>query len=56
LVRDLIPTEVLQGFRSDVECFIAVYPVETGYTLLHADQDCGPFERHLGLRVMHPSQ
>ena len=40
--------------RKIVDCLIATYCIETGHELLHTDQDYDPFERHLGLRVIHP--
>lgn len=40
--------------RKIIDCLIATYCIETGHELLHADQDYDPFEKHLGLRVVHP--
>ncbi len=40
--------------RKIVDCFIATYCIETGRELLHADQDYNSFEKHLGLRAVHP--
>lgn len=40
--------------RKTIDCLIATYCIETTTLLLHADRDFDPFERHLGLHVLHP--
>ena len=40
--------------RKTIDCFIATFAIEAGHELLHADIDFDPFERYLGLRVVHP--
>jgi predicted nucleic acid-binding protein len=40
--------------RKTVDCILATHCIRSGHTLLHNDRDFGPFERHLGLRVLHP--
>lgn len=40
--------------RRTIDCLIATFCIESGYTLLHRDRDFDPFERYLGLRVVHP--
>jgi hypothetical protein len=40
--------------RATVDCLIATFCIESGYALLHRDRDFDPFEKHLGLRVVHP--
>ena len=37
--------------RKTIDCFIATFAIEHGFTLLHSDRDFDPFETHLGLRV-----
>jgi predicted nucleic acid-binding protein len=39
--------------RKTIDTLIATYCIENGMTLLHADRDFVPFERHLGLRVAY---
>ena len=34
-----------------IDCLIATFVIEHGFTLLHSDRDFDPFEMHLGLRV-----
>jgi predicted nucleic acid-binding protein len=41
--------------RKTVDCFIATYCIENQVELLTRDRDFGPFEQHLGLRVIHPA-
>lgn len=41
--------------RKTMDCFIATYAITQGHELLHADGDFDPFEAHLGLRVVHPT-
>ena len=40
--------------RTTIDCLIARFCLEAGHSLLHRDRDFGPFERYLGLRVVHP--
>jgi predicted nucleic acid-binding protein len=40
--------------RKTIDCLIATFCLTEGYSLLHRDRDFGAFERHLGLRVIHP--
>lgn len=40
--------------RSTIDSFIATFCIEEGHQLLHHDSDFDPFEKHLGLRVVHP--
>jgi predicted nucleic acid-binding protein len=40
--------------RSAVDALIATFSIEKGHTLLHNDRDFDPFEKHLGLKVIHP--
>lgn len=37
--------------RKRIDCLIATFVIERGFTLLHSDRDFDPFETHLGLRV-----
>jgi predicted nucleic acid-binding protein len=37
--------------RKTVDCLLATFVIERGFTLLHSDRDFDPFEMHLGLRV-----
>jgi predicted nucleic acid-binding protein len=39
--------------RKTIDCLIAAFVIERGFTLLHSDRDFDPFEKHLGLRVAH---
>ena len=39
--------------RKTIDCLIATFAIERGFTLLHSDRDFDPFEMHLGLRVAH---
>ena len=39
--------------RKTIDCLIATFVIEHGFTLLHTDRDFDPFEMHLGLRVAH---
>jgi len=39
--------------RKTVDCLIATFCLEAGCPLLHRDRDFDPFEKHLGLRVIH---
>lgn len=40
--------------RKTVDCLIASFCIERGFRLLHNDRDFDPFEKHLGLKVIHP--
>ncbi len=40
--------------RKTIDCLIATFCLTAGHTLLHRDHDFDPFERELGLRVLHP--
>ncbi len=38
--------------RKTIDCLIATFVMENGFSLLHADRDFVPFEQHLGLDVV----
>jgi hypothetical protein len=38
--------------RSTIDCLLATYAIENKYCFLHNDRDFGPFEKHLGLKVV----
>lgn len=40
--------------RNSIDCLIAAYCIREGHQLLHHDRDFEPFEKLLGLRVIHP--
>lgn len=40
--------------RKTIDCLIATFCIRHGHVLLHRDKDFDPFEKHLGLRVVHP--
>jgi hypothetical protein len=40
--------------RSTIDCLIATFCIREGHALLHNDRDFEPFEKHLGLKVIHP--
>lgn len=40
--------------RKTIDCLIATFCIEEQYPLLHSDRDFEPFERYLGLSVIHP--
>ena len=40
--------------RTTIDCLIATFCLEAGHLLLHRDRDFDPFEKYLGLRVVHP--
>ncbi len=40
--------------RKTIGCLIASFCLAEGHWLLHRDHDFDPFEKHLGLRVIHP--
>ena len=39
--------------RKTVDCWIATFCLSSGHQLLHRDRDFDPFEKVLGLRVVH---
>jgi predicted nucleic acid-binding protein len=43
-----------QTVRRTIDCLIATFCLVNGHTLLHNDRDFDPFERFLGLAVLHP--
>jgi predicted nucleic acid-binding protein len=38
--------------RKTIDCLIATFVIERGFSLLHSDRDFDPFETHLGLSVV----
>jgi len=40
--------------RKTIDCWIATFCLLSGHSLLHRDRDFDPFEKVLGLRVVHP--
>jgi predicted nucleic acid-binding protein len=40
--------------RKTIDCLIATFCLETRNPLLHRDRDFDPFEKYLGLVVVHP--
>ena len=42
--------------RTTIDCIIATFCIEEGHQLLHHDSDFDQFEKHLGLRVIHPPE
>jgi hypothetical protein len=38
--------------RKTIDCLIATFVIENGFSLLHDDRDFVPFEQHLGLDVV----
>lgn len=40
--------------RKTIDCLIATFCLTAGHSLLHRDHDFELFEKHLGLRVVHP--
>lgn len=40
--------------RKTIDCLIATFCLRERHSLLHRDHDFDPFEKHLGLRVVHP--
>jgi predicted nucleic acid-binding protein len=38
--------------RKTIDCLIATFVIEKGFSLLHDDRDFVPFEQHLGLNVV----
>lgn len=45
-----------RGFtvRKTIDCWIATFCLLNGHSLLHSDKDFEPFEKFLGLTVIHP--
>jgi predicted nucleic acid-binding protein len=43
-----------QTVRKTIDCLIATFCLLERHSLLHRDHDFDPFEKHLGLRVVHP--
>lgn len=39
--------------RKSIDCLIATFCLEAGHELLHRDHDYDPFEKVLGLQVVH---
>jgi predicted nucleic acid-binding protein len=39
--------------RKTIECWIATFSLRSGHKLLHRDHDFDPFEKFLGLQVVH---
>jgi predicted nucleic acid-binding protein len=40
--------------RKTIDCWIATFCLLSGHSLLHRDRDFDPFEKVLGLQVVHP--
>ena len=40
--------------RKTIDCLIATFCLQEGHSLLHRDHDFDPFEKVLGLQVVHP--
>jgi len=40
--------------RKTIDCWIATFCILHGHSLLHRDRDFDPFEKVLGLQVLHP--
>jgi len=40
--------------RKTIDCLIATFCLIEGHSLFHRDRDFDPFEKVLGLRVVHP--
>jgi predicted nucleic acid-binding protein len=41
--------------RKTIDCLIATFCLQAGHELLHRDHDFDPFEKVLGMRVVHAS-
>lgn len=39
--------------RKTIDCLIATFVIERGYSLLHSDRDFSPFKEQLGLSIIH---
>lgn len=42
--------------RKTIDCIIATFCIQSGFSLLHNDRDFDPFENLLGLKVIHPER
>lgn len=42
--------------RKTIDCLIATFCIRERHALLHIDRDFDPFEKYLGLMVVHPSR
>ncbi|HME11255.1 MAG TPA: PIN domain nuclease [Candidatus Acidoferrum sp.] len=42
--------------RKTIDCLIATFCLKGGHALLHRDRDFDPFEKYLGLAVVHPEE
>lgn len=42
------------AIRKTIDCLIATFCLTEGHSLIHRDRDFEPFERYLGLRIVHP--
>lgn len=40
--------------RKTIDCLIATFCIRRGHSLVHNDRDFDPFEKFLGLQVIHP--
>ncbi len=40
--------------RKTIDCLIATFCLQAGHSLIHCDRDFDPFEKYLGLQVIHP--
>jgi predicted nucleic acid-binding protein len=40
--------------RKTIDCLIATFCLQAGHALLHRDHDFDPFEKLLGMQVVHP--
>ena len=40
--------------RKTIDCLIATFCLLNGHSLLHRDRDFDPFEKYMGLQVIHP--
>lgn len=41
--------------RKTIDCLIATFCIAENHALLHCDNDYDGFEKHLGLKVVHPA-
>ena len=39
--------------RKTIACYVATFCISGSHSLLHRDRDFDPFEKHLGLHVIH---
>lgn len=42
------------AIRKTIDCLIATFCLTEEHSLLHRDHNFDPFEKHFGLRVIHP--